>query len=98
MSIIHEAITLISTGYTLQSVATTDLQSRVTLGQEHGEFVLLSPETPQRFDRADRAVLCFRQIVGRSGLSNAVGDFRYRLLFPQGSSLDWPPIPVLKAS
>lgn len=94
MSLIQEAIALISTGYQIKAPAATDLSSIISLRQAHaGAYILHTASADQHFDQATHAVLSFRQLVGRSGLSNAVGDVRYQALFPRGSSLGWPPIP-----
>lgn len=94
MSLVQEAITLITTGFELHAASASDLQSPVSLGEEQGAFVLQTTDDLQRFTHATHAVMLFRQLVGRAGLSNAVGDVRYQAMFPQGSSLGWTPIPV----
>lgn len=95
MSLVQEAITLITTGFDLRAHSAKDLQSPVSLGEEQGAFVIQTMDTLQRFSQATHAVIGFRQLVGRAGLSNAVGDVRYQAMFPQGSSLGWTPIPFL---
>lgn len=93
MNLVQEAIILITTGFDLRATSAKDLQSPVSLGEEQGAFVIQTADDQQRFLHATHAVISFRQLVGRTGLSNAVGDVRYQALFPQGSSLDWTPIP-----
>ena len=97
MSLIQEAITLISTGFEIQAPSTNNLHSTIHLKADRGEYVLHTAHERQRFPHAAQAVLSFRHLVGRSGLSNAVGDVRYQALFPTGSSLGWAPIPMTAA-
>ena len=94
MSLIQEAIALISTGFEIRAASADDLSSTISLGEEQGEFVINTSGNFQRFHHAAHAVISFRHLVGRAGLSNAVGDVRYQAMFPRGSSLGWAPIPV----
>ena len=93
MSLVQEAITLLTTGFDLRAAAANDLHSPVSLGADKGAFVIQTADKLQRFSHAAQAVIGFRALVGRTGLSNAVGEVRYQALFPQGSSLGWAPIP-----
>ena len=93
MNLVQEAITLLTTGFDLRATSAKDLQSPVSLGEEQGAFIIQTTDDQQRFSHATHAVISFRRLVGRAGLSNAVGDVRYQALFPQGSSLGWTPIP-----
>jgi hypothetical protein len=92
MSLIQEAIALLTDGFQIQAPA-TDLSHTIVLAAEQGEFVLHTADDHQRFHHAAHAVISFRHLVGRAGLSNAVGDVRYQAMFPRGSSLGWSPIP-----
>ena len=94
MSLVQEAITLLTTGFDLRATSAKDLQSPVSLGEAQGAFIIQTADDQQRFSHATHAVMRFRRLVGRAGLSNAVGEVRYQAMFPQGSSLGWPPIPV----
>jgi len=94
MSLIHEAVVMLSAGIPIRAPAADDLTSTITLERTQGAFVLHAAGNPQRFDQAVHAVISFRRLVGPAGLSNAVGDVRYQAMFPQGSSLGWSPIPV----
>ncbi|MFT5679440.1 MAG: hypothetical protein ACI8RZ_000344 [Myxococcota bacterium] len=95
MSLIHEAIAMITTGFQIKAPLADDLNSTIMLEEEQGAFVLHTAGDFQRFDQATHAVISFRHLVGRAGLSNAVGDVRYQAMFPRGSSLSWSPIPML---
>ena len=94
MSLVQEAITLLTTGFDLRATSAKDLLSPVSLEEEQGAFVIQTADDQQRFNQVTHAVIRFRHLVGRAGLSNAVGEVRYQAMFPQGSSLGWPPIPV----
>lgn len=94
MSLIHEAIAMLTTGFQIRAPSSDDLTSTIMLERAHDAFVLHTAGNFQRFDQAAHAVISFRHLVGRAGLSNAVGDVRYQAMFPRGSSLGWSPIPM----
>ena len=94
MSLIHEAVVMLSAGIPIRAPAADDLTSTITLERSQDTFVLHTAGDPQRFAQAVHAVISFRHLVGPAGLSNAIGDVRYQAMFPQGSSLGWSPIPM----
>ena len=99
MSLIHEAVALLTNGHRIQAPASSNLSNIISLHQVRaGEYILHTTSTDQRFIQATHAVLSFRQLVGRAGLSHAVGELRYQALFPSGSSLGWPSIPFPKVA
>lgn len=98
MGLLSDAVDLLSSGKTLQATALSGEQAVMVLSPSaEGGYQIhdVAQRTPLRsFARPTSAVRTFYRLVGASGLDRSVSDLRYRALFPVGSSLEWPPIPL----
>ncbi|MEL6342098.1 MAG: hypothetical protein AAFV53_03125 [Myxococcota bacterium] len=98
MSLLHDAIDMITSGHALQAAAQMDGNPTLTLTPHVDGGYLLTGDAentpPRRFTQPVSAVRTFYRLVGTNGLAGAIASYRYRALFPCGSSLEWPPIPL----
>ena len=96
MWLLGDAIELLSSGTPLRAAATLDGEPLMVVSAEGGYTLCDVAERTQarRFQRPASAVRTFYRMVGASGLSRAVAGHRYQALFPRGSSLEWPPVPL----
>ena len=98
MGLLSDAIALLQNGKALQALAVSDDEPPLVLKAAADGWYLLHDaamgDSARRFQRPASAVRTFYRLVGASGLSRAVAGHRYRAMFPDGSSLEWPPIPL----
>ena len=98
MGLLSDAVALVSSGKTLQAEAIAQAQLVMVLspGRVGGYQIHdTAHQTPLReFHRPASAVRTFYRLVGAAGLARSVASYHYRALFPVGSSLEWPPIPL----